>query len=374
MTGFGLIALAIGAVGTALLGMATTTDVAATAQDDAAGQAAKLNEQLDMMSTGSGGGTAGRAAEKIRLLTDYADDLSTVFSRAFEIRFSGMKSLDSIAKSFRDIAKATEDARQEIRSLTADINSLTADRALQEYFLTVAEAYGDTLKAQEIRANLGQIDADLAEKSKQLQKAQDKTNKSLTGNTDAAIENRSEILDLVQSYQEHIKTLAASGLKEDELRAKNAQLKEDFIAQAKQLGYNTDELGVYTVAFDDVAKAIDAVPRNVDIEFNGDPILTAIEEFAAKANEALGGIGGAGGGSGIAPTGFDFSALDTPAKKATDTAGSDWWNDMWAGWNGMWGDITKNWGDFWNDAGKNWALQKHSSRSGTFLHSLQDLV
>lgn len=354
LTGFGLIALAIGAVGTALLGMATTTDIAASSEEDASAQAAKLNEQLDMMSSGSGGGTAGRAAKKLRLLSDYADDLSTVFSRAFEIRFSGMKSLDSITKSFRDIAEATADARREINALTADIDSLTADRALQEYFLTVAEAYGDTLRAQEIRANIGQIDADLAAKAAQLQKAQDKTNKSLTGNTNAAIENRSEILDLVQSYQEHIKTLAASGLKEDELRAKTAQLKEDFIAQAQQLGYNTDELGLYTIAFDDVAKAIDAVPRNVDIEFNGDPILTAIEEFAAKANEALNGIGGAGGGGGIAPTGFDFSALDTPVKKATDTAGGDWWNDMWAGWNGMWGDITKNWNSFWGDAGKNW--------------------
>ena len=249
---------------------------------------AKLNNNLDTGPMDDYGNSAKGAAEKIYLLTDYANDLASIWDRAFDIRFSGGQTLDKITSAFSKVAQATEDARQQIDELTADIASLEADKALQEYFLTVAEAYGDTLKAQELRANLAKIDADLIKKNKDLSKAQDKTNKTLIGNSDAAIDNRSEILGLVSAYQDHVKALAASGVKEDELRAKTAQLKADFIAQATQLGYNIDELGIYAVAFDDVKRAIDTVPRDLTVDFNGDPALTAIEEFMAKARAALG--------------------------------------------------------------------------------------
>ena len=129
-----------------------------------------------------------RSAEKVRTLKDYADDLSKVFSRSFEIRFGGTTALDKINKSFNDIAQATADARDEITSLNADIQKLTADKALQEYFLSVAEAYGDTLRAQAIRANLAKIDSDLTNKTQSLGKAQDKTNKTLIGSSNAAID------------------------------------------------------------------------------------------------------------------------------------------------------------------------------------------
>lgn len=237
--------------------------------------------------------SASKAAEKIRTLKDYANDLANVFERAFEIRFDGISTLDRINKSFSEIAQATADAREEIDSLNADIQSLTADRALEQYFLSVAEAYGDTLRAQEIRANLAKIDSDLTSKTKSLQKAQDKTNKTLVGNTDAAIDNRSEILGLVSSYQDHIKSLAASGMKEDELRSKSAQLKSEFMAQAAQLGYNTNELAYYALAFDDVSYAINNVPRNITIDIDANPAKTALDELLAKAQSVGSGVGSA---------------------------------------------------------------------------------
>ena len=184
------------------------------------------------------------------------------------------------------MAKATADARDEINSLNADTQKLQADRALQEYFLSVAEAYGDTLKAQEIRANLAKIDADLTSKTKDLSKAQAKTNKTLAGNSDEAIANRAEIIGLVGNYQSYIQSLAASGMSQADLQTKAAQLKAEFIAQATQLGYNSEELGTYASAFDDVATAIGNVPRNVTVEANVDPAITALNELNAKANEA----------------------------------------------------------------------------------------
>jgi len=238
----------------------------------------EFSNVVSSMSSSLGGlkDSAGAAEKQVRTLIDYASDLASVFERAFDIRFSGGQTLDKISKSFSSIAKATADAREEIQSLNADIQSLEADQALQQYFLSVAEAYGDTLKAQEIRANLAQIDVDLASKTKTLQKAQDKTNKTLIGNTDAAIDNRSEILGLVKDYQDHIKALASSGASQETLRVKSAQLKAEFVAQATQLGYNETELQQYASAFDDVTVAINNVPRDVTVDANIDPALQAL--------------------------------------------------------------------------------------------------
>lgn len=308
-TGVGIAVVAVGAVAAGLAGAAATSKDAAKgtsnwaktvanaqAKADALKTSTKgLNQEFTNIGSGGGGGSAGKAAEKIRTLKDYANDLSNIFSRAFELRFSSTQALDSISKSFASIAKSTADAREEINNLNADIQSLQADQALQEYFLSVATAYGDTLKAQEIRANLAKIDADLTSKTKSLQKAQDKTNKTLVGNSEAAIANRGEIINLVQQYQSYVKSLADSGMKQDELRAKAAQLKADFIAQATQLGYNSDELGIYTAAFDDLTFAINNVPRNISIgvDIDPNPAVTALNEILAAGQNAAGGIGGA---------------------------------------------------------------------------------
>lgn len=316
LAGLGIVGaiVAVGSIIAGIIGMNTAADSASkttskwadtvaksnaknkqASESAAAAAQATANWDEKMSKMGSSGGGAAGAAKKIRTLVDYANDLSAVFSRAFEIRFSSSSALDSIAKSFASIAKATSDARQELNDLNADIQSLQADQALQKYFLTVAEAYGDTLKAQEIRANLAKIDSDLVKKNKDLSKAQDKTNKTLVGNSNAAIDNRAEIINLVKQYEDYVKSLANSGMKQDELSAKATQLKSDFIAQATQLGYNQDELAFYAKAFDDVTFAINNVPRNVAIEVDIDsnPAVTAFNEILAAGQNTASGIGSA---------------------------------------------------------------------------------
>lgn len=246
------------------------------------------------------GNAVGDTTKKVRTLVDYANDLSSVWKRAFDIRFSGSQALDKITQSFRDIAQNAQDARDaisdinnDINALNADVQSLTADKALQQYFLTIAEGYGDVLRATEIRAEIAKIDAELISKSttltkknSDLQKAQAKTNKTLVGNSDAAIENRAEILGLVSEYQDYINALASSGMSQEELAAKTQQLKSDFIAQATQLGYNSTELGTYAAAFDDVAFAISNVPRNITVTADTNPAVQALNELNAKAAAA----------------------------------------------------------------------------------------
>ena len=228
------------------------------------------------------------AAEEVYTLVDYANDLASVWDRAFDIRFSGEQTMDAITSSIQAIRKASEDAAKKIRDLKNDIAGMSSDIKIQEYFLSIAVEYGDTKRAEAIEANLAKLRADLADKTTELQEQQDKASMSLVGNSEAAIDNRKTIQDLVQNYQSHIQALAASGMEQDELAVKTEQLRQDFIKQATQLGFSRAEVDKYAVAFDDVATAIKHVPRNITVAFNPNPALLALNEFMAKARKSIG--------------------------------------------------------------------------------------
>ena len=236
-------------------------------------------------SAGDAGSEIADTAEQVRTLTDYANDLASVWSRAFEIRFSSQSTLDSITSSFNSMRDAADATRRNIQSLNAEIGTLNSDINIQTQFLSVAQQYGDATRAQAIQAKLAELEAERAKKLQDLTDEQGKNNKTLVGNSKAAIENRNTITGLVQQYQAHIQALANSGLSTDELQRRTALLEQDFITQATQLGYNRNELGLYTQAFYDVKVAIDNVPRDITVAFNADPAIQALNEFAARATE-----------------------------------------------------------------------------------------
>lgn len=302
---------AVGGAGTA----------AGAAFQDAAPSAGDFGNAL-----GGAGDAAGAAAEKIRTVLDYASDLKGVFDRAFNIRFGVETSRDDTAKILQRLkdeadaaAQKVKDLRSQIRDLRADMGVLSADISTQKYFLSVAVEYGDTARAATIQANLAKLQADLAKKgedlskaNKDLAKAQDATSKSTEGNSAQAIKNRDALKELVKSYQDQIIKMAESGASQSELSSAAERLRQDFIRQATQLGYNRNEVNKYANSFRDVSTAISQVPRNVTVEVKGmNPALAALKEFASKAaqsataaQKALNGVRmpnltGGGGGYGL---------------------------------------------------------------------------
>ena len=241
---------------------------------------------------------ANEAKEEIYTLIDYARDLESVWKRAFDIRFSGQQSYDKIADSWFKIADAFEDAeervrdlRLELRSLNADVNSLQADVSQQEYFLRIALEYGDTRRAEQIQARLGELNAELAKKNdevtkttKELGNAQQDTSRDLKGNSEAARTNRGDILGLVQAYQDHIGKLAESGMGTADLQRVTEELRRQFVEQGVQLGYSRADLEKYARAFDDVTYAIKNVPRNITVTAtaNMNPAELAMREWLAR--------------------------------------------------------------------------------------------
>lgn len=251
------------------------------------------------------GSGAKKAAEEIRTLTDYVNDLQKVFSDAFDFRFGLEQSLDSTAEAFAkfgeytdDAAQAVADARQNIDELHATLLGLASDRDILEYQLTVAMEYGDTLRANDILAELAEnavdtskAQADLADENTSLGKAQEKLSKNLDGTTAGSREQREMVLDLTESYQKQILALANTGMSQSQLSAEAARLRQQFVQQLTQMGYNRAEVDRYAEAFDDLSFAIANVPRNLTVTTTADtsPAQRAIDEFLAKnRNAAIG--------------------------------------------------------------------------------------
>ena len=116
--------------------------------------------------------------------------------------------------------------------------------------------------------------------------AQASLDKGLTGNSRSAIENRETVLNLVSGYQDYLKALAASGADQSVLNSEAQRLRNEFIQQATQLGFNSAELGVYASQFDNVTIAIQKVPRNITVKANANPAIQALNEALAQMRKS----------------------------------------------------------------------------------------
>lgn len=319
-----------------------------------------LGEALD-----GTGGSAQDTAKKIRTLVDYVNDLQGVFRRSSDIRFGSEAAMDTITDKWLKLNEQAMDYNKTIRTLTAD-------RALKQYWLGIAEAYDDQLRAAQLREEIAQIDDKIGE-------AKVGASKSLVGNDQGAIQNRDTIRGLLGDYEDYILALAGAGATQDELKQAVADMNKDFLNQGKGLGFSEDELKKYMLRFEDLWKIIDAVPRDINVDFNTDPALQALNEFFAKANEvakaggqAAGGaftdgLGGGGGLGGFPEDAFDniFPKAPGPGvKKGIKT----YWDALWeeiqnAFSSGDWSKVgailavglakaMTEFGNFWKDFGK----------------------
>ncbi len=251
--------------------------------DDAAARADNLAKSIG---SGGGGGGGGGVAKQVRTLVDYANDLNKVMKRAFDIRFGNQQAVDTITSGWQKIRDAAQAATEAAAEHQRKLAEMGADRSIKQYWLTVAENYGDELRAAKIREELAKLDADMAKEKKELSKEQDKASMSLVGNSEAAIQNRATILGLVGDYQQYLNSLAASGMSQKDLQAKSTQLRAEFIQQATQMGFNRGEVEKYAKSFNDMTTIINKVPRNITVKANVDPALQAFAEYEAALNKA----------------------------------------------------------------------------------------
>jgi TP901 family phage tail tape measure protein len=265
--------------------------------------------------------------QEVVTLVDYARDLSQVFSRAFDLRFKSQSQLDSIADTWDNIAKRVKDAENRVKELQREQTKLAADKSIKQYFLSVAQAYGDTLRSEVLSSEISDIDAQLAQNASDTAEAKSDASKQLTGNSKAARQNRAALSGLVGQYQDYIASLAESGLSQEQLRIETDKARREFVKQARDMGFSSTDIKKYAGAFDDVNTAIRKVPRKVTIEADVNPAITAIKEFNAGLTTAItnaksladsmraipgppSGGGGGGGGGGRKLTASDRKKLE----------------------------------------------------------------
>jgi len=217
-------------------------------------------------------GAVGGAARQVRTLVDYANDLRSVFGRAFDIRFGSQLAVDEVADSWEALGERIRDARIEIQQLTAD-------RSIKEYFLSVAEAYGDELRAGVLRGEIAELNERIAD-------TQADASTELQGNSQAARQNRAVLAGLLNNYQDYITALAEGGADQATLNAAVARSRQEFLAQARALGFADAELQPYVATFGDFTQLINRIPRNITVTANADPAIQAFNEYAAAAKAA----------------------------------------------------------------------------------------
>jgi TP901 family phage tail tape measure protein len=238
------------------------------------------------------------AANAFRTTADYANDLSPVLQRAFDIQFGPQQARDSVAKTFNDMRKSADDAkksvadaRKQIQGINADIAKLAADNAQQGAFLGVANAFGDQVAAAQIQATMAKNSQDIADKQsskrdayRQIDEGNAQLDTATSGNSDAALRNRATLTGLVGSYQSYISALATSGASQKEIAKKTEEARKNFISQGTALGFSKRQLTPYSNAMKGFIDIVKKVPRKVSVEVksNVSAAQNTLREFYAK--------------------------------------------------------------------------------------------
>lgn len=184
--------------------------------------------------------------------------------------------INSMRKTIEDAKKSIEDLGNEIWDLNNTLAEKQNDLANQKYFQSVARKYGDNSRVRDIQVDIDKTSKEIADTQKSIAEKTKEINKTkegmyaLQGYTEAAINNRAALKALQATMIEMINAYAASGASTEQLTAYTAQLKQEFITQATQMGFNQNEVTTLSGAFDNLTRTIQAVPRVVDVDVSDD--------------------------------------------------------------------------------------------------------
>ena len=217
------------------------------------------------------------------IFEDFLSRLDKAMNNALNRFWQNQDAQDKYHAQLNTMRKTIEDAKKSIEDLTNDIwdlnNTLSEkqnDLANQKYFQSIARKYGDTSRVRDIQVDIDKTTKEISdtqksitEKTKEIAKTREGMY-ALQGYTEAAINNRAALKALQATMIDMINAYAASGASTEQLTAYAAQLKQEFIAQATQMGFNQGEVTTLSGAFDNLTRTIQAVPRVVDVDVSDD--------------------------------------------------------------------------------------------------------
>lgn len=227
-----------------------------------------------------GGGGAGRAKKETKtaaeLFEDFLSRLKSALDKALTSWWRSTtaqdnyrKGLNSLKKDVEGTTKKVSDLRKENEKLASDMRKNQQELHDAEFFHAVAVKYGDTERAQstqvdidEAKQKINEGQTKIADNDKEIATLQ-AGQFALKGYTEAAIANREALRSLQSQMIGLIEAYAAAGHSTQEIEAYTQSLKQQFIDQVTQLGFNQGEVTELAGAFDSLTSTIGQVPREV---------------------------------------------------------------------------------------------------------------
>lgn len=233
-------------------------------------------------SGGGGGGhsPSSRARKETKtaaeIFEDFLSRLKSALDKALQSWWRSTTAQDNYHKGLNSLRKDVENTTSKIKNLRKENEKLASDmrRAQQElhdaeFFHAVAVKYGDEERMQstqtdidEAKQKINESQTKIGENDKEISTLQ-AGQFALKGYTEAAIANREALKSLQSQMIGLIEAYAAAGHSTQEIEAYTQSLKQQFISQVTQLGYNQGEVTELAGAFDSLTGTIGQVPRDV---------------------------------------------------------------------------------------------------------------
>ena len=233
-------------------------------------------------SGGGGGGhsPSSRARKETKtaaeIFEDFLSRLKSALDKALQSWWRSTTAQDNYHKGLNSLRKDVENTTSKIKNLRKENEKLASDmrRAQQElhdaeFFHAVAVKYGDEERMQstqtdidEAKQKINEGQSKIADNDKEISTLQ-AGQFALKGYTEAAIANREALKSLQSQMIGLIEAYAAAGHSTQEIEAYTQSLKQQFISQVTQLGYNQGEVTELAGAFDSLTGTIGQVPRDV---------------------------------------------------------------------------------------------------------------
>lgn len=237
--------------------------------------------------SGGGGGRGGRGSSPssrarketktaAEIFEDFLSRLKSALDKALQSWWRSTTAQDNYHKGLNSLRKDVENTTSKIKNLRKENEKLASDmrRAQQElhdaeFFHAVAVKYGDEERMQSTQTDIDEAKQKINESQTKIDENSQEISVlqagqfALKGYTEAAIANREALRSLQSQMIGLIEAYAAAGHSTQEIEAYTQSLKQQFISQVTQLGYNQGEVTELAGAFDSLTGTIGSVPRDV---------------------------------------------------------------------------------------------------------------
>jgi hypothetical protein len=241
----------------------------------------------------------------ILALKEVVESLASSVKNSLNAAFAGIDATDNVTLGWIEMADAAEEAQKQIDNATraiadanAEIGELTADRGKLEYQLQIAIKYGDSIRANEIRAQIDSINSSIAEQSSTIAENNEeiaKANSALGRGGDGQdpkelIERNRALREMAGRYADLATWQLVTAEEGANLKDVIEEQVESFTNNALQMGYTAEEAKqVAMLLAGGLMRAMNDIPSDIGVVIDADTdrALEQVRTFSEQATDIL---------------------------------------------------------------------------------------